>query len=71
MIDKKTFLKTLINMINKDEFKKEIKNILSPIIKIIWLEIYPYIYFSFFLILVTFILSLAIFFRLMNKKKIV
>jgi hypothetical protein len=47
--------------IQRDEFKKEIKEIIRPFISLLFQELYPYIYMSAIFVFISFILLLAIF----------
>ena len=65
---KESLIKKIISMFKTESIKSEIKNICIPILNILLKELYPYIYFSFFFIIVSFLLNLAIFFSLVRKK---
>tara|TARA_B000000557_G_C20787387_1_gene449305 strand:+ start:472 stop:717 length:246 start_codon:yes stop_codon:yes gene_type:complete len=58
-----------INMVKKDEIKKEIKNILRPLIDLILKEIYPYIYLSVIFVFLNFLLILGVFLLLLRYNK--
>jgi hypothetical protein len=59
-----------LEFIKKDEVKKELKNMFKPIINLILEEIYPYIYLSLLLVVISFFLVLGIFFMLVKSKSI-
>jgi hypothetical protein len=59
-----------LEFIKKDEVKKELKNLFKPIINLILEEIYPYIYLSLLLVVISFFLVLGIFFMLVKSKSI-
>ena len=59
-----------LEFIKKDEVKKELKNLFKPIISLILEEIYPYIYLSLLLVVISFFLVLGIFFMLIKSKSI-
>jgi hypothetical protein len=59
-----------LEFIKKDEVKKELKNLFKPIINMILEEIYPYIYLSLLLVVISFFLVLGIFFMLIKSKSI-
>lgn len=65
---KESLINKIISMFKTESIKSEIKNICIPILNILLKELYPYIYFSFFFIIVSFLLNLAIFFSLVRKK---
>ena len=59
-----------LEFIKKDEVKKELKNLFKPIIIQILEEIYPYIYLSLLLVVISFFLVLGIFFMLVKSKSV-
>ena len=59
-----------LEFIKKDEVKKELKNLFKPIISLILEEIYPYIYLSLLLVVISFFLVLGIFFMLVKSKSV-
>ena len=58
------------NLLKQDDIKKEIRNIITPLIELIFLEISPFIYLFLCLIILTFLINLAIFIILLKKKSI-
>ena len=58
------------NLLKQDDIKKEIRNIITPLIELIFLEISPFIYLFLCLIILTFIINLIIFIILLKKKSI-
>jgi hypothetical protein len=58
-----------LEFIKKDEVKKELKNLFKPIISLILEEIYPYIYLSLLLVIISFFLVLGIFIMLIKSYK--
>lgn len=59
------------NLLKQDDIKKEIRNIITPLIDLIFIEISPFIYLFLCLIILTFLINLAIFIILiifMRKK---
>ena len=67
-MNKETLVNKILSMFKTDSIKSEIKNICVHILNILLKELYPYIYFSFFFIIVSFLLNLAILFSLVRKK---
>jgi len=67
-MNKTTIIDNILSMFKTESIKKEIKSICIPVLNILLKELYPYIYFSFFFIIVSFLLNLAIFFFLVRKK---
>lgn len=57
----KSIIDHCINILKREDVKKEIKNMFQPIIDIILQEIYPYIYLSLLFVIISFLLILAIF----------
>jgi len=66
--------KALINqcllLLKRDDIKKECKNILSPVVNLLLVEIYPYLYFSLFFVVISLILHLGILYLIMRRKTI-
>jgi hypothetical protein len=58
-----------LEFIKKDEVKQELKNLFKPIINLILEEIYPYIYLSLLLVIISFFLVLGIFIMLIKSHK--
>jgi hypothetical protein len=58
-----------LDFIKKDEVKKELKNLFKPIISLILEEIYPYVYLSLLLVVISFFLVLGIFIMLIKSYK--
>ena len=56
-----TFIKQCIEIIHREDVKKELKEFIKPIINIIFYEIYPYIYLSLIFVIISFLLILGIF----------
>ena len=50
-----------VDIIRRDDVKKEIKKLFSPIITMILKDIYPYIYISMLFVIISFLLVLGIF----------
>jgi hypothetical protein len=59
-----------LEFIKKDEVKNELKNLFKPIVSLILEEIYPYIYLSLLLVVISFFLVLGIFFMLVKSKSV-
>jgi hypothetical protein len=58
-----------LEFIKKDEVKQELKNLFKPIINLILEEIYPYIYLSLLLVIISFFLVLGIFIMLIKSQR--
>ena len=63
-----TFIKQCIEIIHREDVKKELKEFIKPIINIIFYEIYPYIYLSLIFVIISFLLILGIFILLLRSK---
>jgi hypothetical protein len=64
----KSIIDHCINILKREDVKKEIKNMFQPIIDIILQEIYPYIYLSLLFVIISFLLILAIFIIVLQSK---
>lgn len=65
---KETIIKECLVLLKRDDVKKEIKNLISPLIELILVEIYPYLYFSLMFFFIGFCLNLVIFILLIYNK---
>ena len=63
---KEAVIEYCIDFIKRDEVKQEIKNLFKPIISLLLQEIYPYIYLSLLLVVISFFLVLGIFILLLR-----
>lgn len=55
-------------ILKRDDVKQELKNLISPLVELILVEIYPYIYLSLLFVLISFLLHLGIFVLLLRNK---
>ncbi len=55
-------------ILKREDVKTEFKNLLSPLIELILIEIYPYIYLSLIFVIISFLLHLGIFVLLLRNK---
>ena len=60
------FLEKCLNLLKREDVKSEIKNVISPLIQMILIELYPYIYISLIVVIISFLLHLGIFFILLR-----
>jgi len=60
------FVQECILLFRRDDIKKELKNIMSPLISLILKDIYPYIYLSLIFVIISFLLILGIFILLLR-----
>lgn len=68
---KDTIVEKCLEIIRRQDVKKELKELLRPIIDMILQEIYPYIYLSMIFVIISFLLILGIFVLLLRNKMIV
>jgi len=61
-------VKELIDFLNKDEIRNDIKEIIRPLLELIILELYPYIYY--FVLILIFHISLTLYIVYIFSKKI-
>jgi len=59
-----------VNILKRDDVKNEVKAIFSPLVNLILIQIYPYIYLSLIFVIISFLLHLGIFYLLLKKKNI-
>ena len=71
MIIREKFIEEFKKLLKQKDVKDEIKNLFEPIIDMILLEIYPFIYISLVFVIVSFLLILAIFILVLRNKSIV
>ena len=69
MTFKEKIIQELINLINRDDIKNEIKEVMRPVIDMLLKEIYPYIYLSLIFVVISFLLILGIFVMVRQSKK--
>lgn len=60
--------KACLDILKRDDVKTELKNLMSPVVDMILIDIYPYIYLSLILVVISFLLHLGIFVLLLRKK---
>ena len=57
---KETLIEQCLEILKREDIKREFKKLLKPVIEFILYEINPYIYITVFMILIIFLLNLAI-----------
>ena len=57
-----------LNILKREDVKRELKILISPLINMILVEIYPYIYLSLIFVIISFLLHLGIFVLLLRNK---
>ena len=60
--------KACLDILKRNDVKTELKNLMSPVVDMILIDIYPYIYLSLILVVISFLLHLGIFVLLMRMK---
>ena len=53
---KETIINECLLVLKRDDVKRELKNLLSPLIDLVLLQIYPYLYLSLLFVLISFLL---------------
>jgi len=67
-IMKDAIIEQCLLILKRDDVKTELKSLLTPLIELILIEIYPYIYLSLIFVLISFLLHLGIFVLLLRNK---
>jgi len=65
---KETVIKECVNVLKRPDVKHEIKSLVSPLIDLIVVQIYPYLYLCLMFVLISFLLHLGIFILLLRNK---
>jgi hypothetical protein len=65
---KTALVQECIDVLKRDDVKKEFKTFMMPIIDIILIQINPYLYLSMMFVIISFLLHLGIFFLLLRNK---
>lgn len=69
MTIQENLIKQCIEIIKRDDIKNELVIIIKPFIELILLNIYPYIYISLLLVIISFLLILGIFILVLKNTK--
>ena len=64
---KEQLIKECLNILARDDVKKELKDLFKPLVSLIVQEIYPYIYLSLIFVIISFLLILGIFYLLLRN----
>jgi len=67
---KESIINECLLILKRNDVKEELKNLLSPLINLILVQIYPYIYLSLIFVIISFLLHLGIFVLLLRNKSI-
>ena len=65
---KETIVNECLNVLNREDVKKELKNIMRPLIDMLIKDMYPYIFLSIIFVFISFLLILGIFILLLRNK---
>ena len=57
-----------LGILKREDVKNELKNLMSPLVDMILVDIYPYIYLSLIFVCISFLLHLVIFILLLRSK---
>lgn len=57
-----------LGVLKREDVKNELKNLMSPLVDMILVDIYPYIYLSLIFVCISFLLHLGIFVLLLRSK---
>lgn len=63
-----TIVNECLDLIKKEEVKKEVKELFKPIINMILKDLYPYIFISMLFVTISFLLILGIFIIILRSK---
>jgi hypothetical protein len=64
---KDRLIEQCLNILARDDVKKEVKELFKPLVSLIVQEIYPYIYLSLIFVIISFLLILGIFYLLLRN----
>ena len=65
---KETVINECLNVLHRDDVKKEFKELMKPLVDLLIKEIYPYIFLSIIFVFISFLLILGTFILLMRNK---
>ena len=65
---KEKIIEECLQVIKREDVKKELKNLMTPLIDAIIVQIYPYLYLSLICVLISFLLHLGILILLLRNK---
>lgn len=66
---KEVLIDSLLSIIKREDIKKELKNLMKPLVEMILIELYPYVYASMIFVIISFILHLGIFILLFSSSQ--
>ena len=65
---KNSLIQECIGVLKREDVKNEVKTFVSPIIDLILVQIYPYLYLCMMFVIISFLLHLGIFILLLRNK---
>ena len=65
---KDAIIEQCLLILRRDDVNKEIKIMITPLIELILIEIYPYLYISLIFVIISFLLHLGTFILLLRNK---
>jgi hypothetical protein len=65
---KEVIIDQCLQILKREDVKKELKQLMTPLMDLLLSEIYPYIYLSLIFVIISFLLHLGIFILLMRTK---
>ena len=65
---KNSLIQECIGVLKREDVKAEVKTFVSPIIDLILVQIYPYLYLCMMFVIISFLLHLGIFILLLRNK---
>jgi len=71
MMMKNTIIKECIDVLKRDDVKREFKTFMTPIIDIVLDQINPYLYLCMIFVIISFLLHLGIFVLLLRNKSFI
>ena len=67
---KEALIDQCLEILRRHDVKNELKNLMTPLIEVILIELYPYIYLSLIFVIISFLLHLGIFILLLRNKSL-
>ena len=65
---KNTIINECLNLLKRDDVKHDLKEIMKPVVDMIIMQLYPYIFLSIIFVSISFLLILGIFILLLRYK---
>jgi hypothetical protein len=68
MVMKDAIIEQCLLILRREDVNREIKRMITPLIELILIEIYPYLYISLIFVIISFLLHLGTFILLLRNK---